>query len=378
MKSIFLLAMMLIVLTAGAQKKKDKDDVQGVPVNINYCLPKVSYKVEVTTECIKYIPGPYWKYAEKELRIKPEITAVDEEWVISNIEIKPEYIPDEKAVYSISAVNDYTSIRLSLSGEGFLAGVSGGSSTAVFNVSPQMKYVGDKSAQSEGIDIMKLNTYNNLKEVLDTNYTYQEIDGETKKIWDPIIRYVQKTEADNVKEAVSEIFRIRSTRVKLLAADNDVPDGKSLEVILKQFDKMEAGYLSLFLGKTERHQIKRVFTYVPEKANEMGAVFRFSEETGLADAKNVSAIAYLLNITDVIVPAANQTSITTGGASISYRVPAVGKLQLLKGKNEIMSFQTIVPQMGDIKTFPVDVISRDELMLEFYPEYGSLKSVRKK
>ena len=232
MKSIFLLAMMVIVLTAGAQKKKDKDDVQGVPVNINYCLPKVSYKVEVTTECIKYIPGPYWKYAEKELRIKPEITAVDEEWVISNIEIKPEYVPDEKAVYSISAVNDYTSIRLSLSGEGFLAGVSGGSSTAVFNVSPQMKYVGDKSAQSEGIDIMKLNTYNHLKEVLDTNYTYQEIDGETKKIWDPIIRYVQKTEADNVKEAVSEIFRIRSTRVKLLAADNDVPDGKSLEVIL--------------------------------------------------------------------------------------------------------------------------------------------------
>ena len=44
MKSIFLLAMIVIVFTAGAQKKKDKDEVQGAPVNVNYCLPKFIIK----------------------------------------------------------------------------------------------------------------------------------------------------------------------------------------------------------------------------------------------------------------------------------------------------------------------------------------------
>ena len=76
----------------------------------------------------------------------------------------------------------------------------------------------------------------------------QEIDGVIKRIWDPIISYKPKTRRDLMSEAVKEIFRIRSERVKLLAAENEVPDGKSLQVILKEFDRMERDYLSLFMG----------------------------------------------------------------------------------------------------------------------------------
>lgn len=371
---LVVLFMLVLALPAGAQKKKEL----GTLVNLNYCLPKVAYDIEVTLECTRFIPGPYSNYAEKELRLKPEITQSGERWEIKDISISPRYLPDEKAVYSISATGEYTPVTLSLSAEGFLAGVSGGVEQEVCIERKGTGYSEDRQNKREEINIMKLNTYNHLKEVLDTNYTFQEIDGEMKKIWDPIVRYVPKTEADNVKEAVSEIFRIRSERVKLLAAENNVPDGKSLEIILKEFDRMEANYMSLFMGKTEKRKVKKVVTCLPARADEPVVAFRFSEKEGISDAKNVSAIAYSLKVADVVVPASKPVAEGDNASAIFYRVPAVGELQLMKGKEKILSFQTIVPQLGEVKRFPVDVISNEGLMLEFYPCFGALKSVRKK
>ena len=112
-----------------------------------------------------------------------------------------------------------------------------------------MEYRAQEPDRQREIRMTDLRTYNPLKEVLDTNYVEQEIDGVIKRIWDPIISYKPKTRRDLMSEAVKEIFRIRSERVKLLAAENEVPDGKSLQVILKEFDRMERDYLSLFMGE---------------------------------------------------------------------------------------------------------------------------------
>ncbi len=364
----------LVGLTVFAQKKREN---LATPVNVNYCLPKMAYEVKVTLECTEYTPGPYRNYAEKELGQKPEITEYKEKWSIRNIEIKPQAIPDEKAVYSVSASGDYHPIMLHLSAEGFLAGVAAGQSAA-FNEFVKAKYANDMQPQAEAIDIMKFNTYNNLKEVLDTNYTYQEVDGEMKKIWDPIVRYAPKTEKDNVKEAVSEIFRIRSERVKLLGAENNVPDGRSLAIILKEFDRMERNYLSLFLGKKETRKMVRSFVVVPEKSGDPVVAFRFTEDKGISAAKNVTAQAYMLKLDNVVVPASKPVSGEGSEAAIFYRVPATADLLLMKGNEEVLSMKAIVPQLGEIKKFPINVIANDGLSLEFYPEYGALKSVGKK
>lgn len=374
-KAVLVLGLTVFVgLTVFAQKKKEN---LTTPVNVNYCLPKVAYEVRVTLECTEYTPGPYRNYAEKELGQKPEITDYKEKWSIKNIEIKPQIIPDEKAVYSVSASGDYQPIMLHLSAEGFLAGVSAGQG-GIFNEFAKARYRGEEQSSNEVINIMKFNTYNNLKEVLDTNYTYQEVDGEMKKIWDPIVRYAPKTEKDNVKEAVSEIFRIRSERVKLLGAENNVPDGKSLAIILKEFDRMEQNYLSLFLGKKETRKMVRSFTVMPEKSGEAVVAFRFTEDKGISAAKNVTAQAYTLKLDNMVVPASKPVAGESAEAAIYYRVPATGDLLLMKGNEELFSMKVIVPQLGEIKKFPVHVIANEGLALEFYPEYGALKNIGKK
>lgn len=367
----------LLVLALGlsvcAQKKREI----GTPVTVNYCLPKVSFLVKVKMEYTQSIPGPYRQYALQELGMKPEITSLGERWRIQEIEVKPFSVPDENAMYAMTASGDYQPVMLSLSPEGFLAGVAAGPLDAS-ETTPVMNYRAVVPNQETEVDITSLNTYNPLKEVLDTNYTFQEVDGVMKKIWDPIVRYTAKSNEDNKNEAVKEIFRIRSERVRLVAAENEVPDGTSLALILKELDKMEQDYLSLFMGKKVIQTVEHTFFCTPEKAGEATVIFRFSETEGIVGRKNVSATPYILKVEDVRVPALEETAAVATQGVIYYRVPAVGEVKLMRTNEELQRFQTIVPQLGTIKTFPTDVISNEGLVLEFYPEYGSLRSVNKR
>lgn len=359
-----------------AQKKKEISTA----VTVDYCLPKVSYLLTVKMEYTKFIPGPFQQYAEKELGVKPQITAPGERWSILSINIIPRYVPDEEAFYSLSASGDYTPVLLSLSPEGFLAGVAAGPIPLKVTDS-EVVYTAFKRDTQDEVDITALNTYNPLKEVLDTNYTYQEIDGVVKKIWDPIIRYTSKTDSDIMNEAVKEIFRIRSERTRLIAAENEIPDGKSLEIILKEFDRMEKDYLALFMGKSTRQLVERTFIVSPEKAGGPVLAFRFSETEGIAAKKNVSALAYSLVVENLFIPYNKTTEAlpnTSPAAVIHYRIPAIGEVKLMRANEELERFSSVIPQLGVIKTFPVDVIANEGFALEFYPEYGSLKSVSKK
>lgn len=361
-----------VMTSVYAQKRKE-----GTPVTVSYCLPKVSFQVKVKMEYTQLIPGPYREYAQEKLGMRPEISSRSEKWEIKGIEVKPVYVPDKTTMYAMTANGEYQSVMLTLSPEGFLAGV--GCGPLPISVPVQSMYYTPLSRNSGNeVSIASLKTYNPLKEVLDTNYTTQEVDGVVKRIWDPIIRYTTKTSADNRNEAVKEIYRIRSERARLIAGGNEVPDGASLELILKEFDRMEQDYLSLFMGKKFTQTLERVFYCAPEKAGENTLIFRFSEAEGVVSRKNVSAVSYSLRVDNVVVPAGrNALPEGQGQAVIYYRVPAAGDVKLFRMNEELQNFRTVVPQLGVIKTFPTEVISNEGLVLEFYPEYGSLKSVVK-
>lgn len=372
-KILFIWVWGVLAVSVGfAQKKKEIN----TPVTVSYCLPKVSYKVKVKAEAVRYIPGPYAEYAEKELGMKPEISALKEQWEVKSVEVMPFFVPDEKAVYAMTTAGDYSSVMLSLSPEGFLAGIAAGP-LAMKTQTERMEYRTQTIDRQLGIRMTDLRTYNPLKEVLDTNYVEQEIDGVVKRIWDPIISYEPKTRRDLMAEAVKEIFRIRSERVKLLAAENEVPDGKSLQVILKEFDRMEQDYLSLFMGKKMKQSFEQVFVCTIEKENEAAVAFRFSSSEGFVDRKNVSATAYSLIAERTIVPAVAEMQVEPTQSVVYYRVPAVADVKLVRLNEELQRFRSVIPQLGVIKKFPTDVISGEGLQLEFYPEYGSIKSINR-
>ena len=81
-------------LSVLGQKKRELS----TPVSVSYMLPKISFKVEVTMERVKLIPGPFRQYAEQQLGIGPDINAAGEEWELKDIRIIPQALPDTKNI----------------------------------------------------------------------------------------------------------------------------------------------------------------------------------------------------------------------------------------------------------------------------------------
>ncbi|MCC8172960.1 MAG: DUF4831 family protein [Odoribacter sp.] len=376
MKSfVCIFTILLMMCSSGfAQKKRDIN----TPVTVGYCLPKTGFLVKVKVEHIQQLPGPYAQYAEQKLGIRPEIDRPGERWRLLDVSIYPQAVPDEKAMYSLTTTVDYNPIMLALSPEGFLAGVATSPGILLEN-GKKVYYDAFRDVQGNMVDITELSVYNPLKEILDTNYTIQEIDGVEKRIWDPIIRYAVKSERESMEEAAKEILRIRSERSRLLALEGELPDGKYLELMLAEFDRMEKEYVSLFMGGEYTQVMEKSFLCVPEKAGEPVVAFRFSETEGFVERNKNSVPAYLLVAQDIVIPgASNEKDASESQAAIFYRVPAVGTVKFLRVTQELQSFQAVLPQLGVIRAFPTEVISNEGLSLDFYSEYGSLKSINKK
>ncbi|MDR1756399.1 MAG: DUF4831 family protein [Culturomica sp.] len=376
MKRIYVICLLLLTGFSAtvAQKKKELS----LPVTVHYCLPKVSFRVTAVLECTRLIPGPFRQDAERELGIRAEITEPGELWRVAELQIRPEYLPDEQAVYSVTASGDYAPVMLSLSPEGFLAGVSSGS-RSVPREEWHVKYTLPVTAEEheEEVDLTALKVYNPLKEVLDTNYIVQEIDGVEKKIWDPIVRYEKRTHREVMQGAVREIFRIKSEREKLVAGEGELPVGASLKTVLKELDRMEQEYFSLFLGKKEVYTIERTFSVLPGKEEEPVAIFRFSETEGVVERQNVTAVVYSLVVEQLSIPASGRGA-AAPAAAIYYRVPATGEVKLINSFGELQRFRAVIPQEGTIQTLPAEVIANEGWTVEFHPEYGSLKSITKR
>ena len=192
-------------------------------------------------ECCRLIPGPFRQYAEQQLGVSPEITSEGEEWAIKNIKFIPRALPDPKASYTVNAVGEYNSILLNVTPEGFLAGVGSGNTNRTDE--EEIVYEEKEKSVGTGINYVYFGIRSTQKEVLDSNFTEMEVEGEIRWVWDPIERHVLKENKDYVDEITSEIFNIRKKRLELLAG------GSATAEALKALDELEANYMSLFMEK---------------------------------------------------------------------------------------------------------------------------------
>ena len=368
-KLFFIIGLMgLVSLSVFGQKKRELT----TPVSVEYTLPKISYDVVVTLEYSRLIPGPFRQYAEKQLGIRPEIMQEGEEWAIKNIKFVPRALPDPKAMYTVNAVGEYNSVLLNVTPEGFLAGIGSGNTNQ--SCKEEIVYEEVRNNSEAGINYVHFGIRSTQKEVLDSNFTEMQVEGEVRKVWDPIERQVLKESADYVKEITEDIFSIRRKRLDMLAT------GTATAEALKALNELEANYMSLFMGKRETSEVVQTLSFVPEKADESVVLFRFSENEGITAKNNVSAIPYIVELKNIYIPKKEvaQTGNTRPIPSISYREPAVADLCLLKGKENVMTVRCIIPQLGFIKQFPLDVINNEGISIDFYPQYGSLKGIMKK
>ena len=357
----------IFCFSAFGQKKREIT----TPAAVGYVLPIVTYDVEVTMECAELIPGPLSRYAEEKFGVRPDITERGQEWRVRTIRLVPRSVPDEDAKFVVEANGMYGSVAVNLTPEGFLTGV-GKSGADGKERTGEAVYRESGQPSLEVAGYVDFGLRSTKKEVLDSNFTMVEYEGEMRRQWDPIIRYELKDEADYADECAREIFNIRQKRLEAIATAD--------RAALDELRRLEDNYMSLFMGRRVSRKVVRHFAFTPKKDGESILLFRFSESGGIATKNNVAALPYVVEVrnAEVMSAQAGGGRPEGTGAGITYRVPAVADLVLMKGEEEVLSVRAILPQLGRLAVFPVEVLDNEGLYMEFYPEYGSLKGIGKR
>ena len=118
------------------------------------------------------------------------------------------------------------------------------------------------------------------------------------------------------------------------------------------------------------------FRVTPTATSKSVLAFHFSPSEGAVAGKSANASAYVLQVVESVTPAAKEIeNAENQAAALYYRVPASAKVALVRDGQVLNTFNTILPQLGVLKQFPIDAMVSEGLRVRFHAPYGSIQSI---
>ena len=320
-----------------------------------YALPSTRLALKIKTVCHHTVPGPYCDYAEQYLGIEgaPRLSFTD--WEILDVDLKGLISPDPDYYYTL----EYTS---------------------TLDIQAQLEELREKKwilGPDEFQPVIQTYVYSedNTEPIHFTDLTVKDLTASGTKTRSearknakipvdmPVIRQEEsgKSVQAKAKDAADFIIKIRKRRFKLLAGQYDVyPEGEALEISVRELNKLEEEYLSLFTGRTYSDTLVKTFYYIPQAGNEIERyiICRFSEETGLLDASSTSGKPVVIDIKDLkSTTALKQIRIPSSGTSfenrILYRIPEQVSVRIIFGSSTLLEAEIPVYQYGAFVPLPI-------------------------
>jgi hypothetical protein len=349
MKSLFASILVALVLLSSCvfQQKiitRPLDQLQSQEIpGIIYALPRTTIEIGLKLERTLFVPGPYAGYAKKYLGIEGARETSYSQWNILDAKATSFEEADPAQYYVITGIpsNADFSTLTSLRADGFVV-EPGAANEKTGNLSIP-----------ENIDkpwFLNLSNKDHIRERTDT--LYKTIFEDSILVRIPVFRKVNeiKTEEDRAKEVAHLIHKIRKRRIKMISADYPVlPQGEALAVSLKELNRAEAEYLSLFIGKTFRDTLEHHWNYLPDLQSQTTyELCKFSEEDGILpvsaeDGQSIGLLVKSLGRT-VELP----VFVDPGINSLFYRIPDLASLELKMGIETLISRQLRIYQFGKL------------------------------
>jgi len=361
----------ILVFNVNAQKRKNPSEVNS---SVVYVLPKTVLDVEVLAQKTILKRGPFADYADKYLGIKNGVVRDNEKWEIKKMEFSQHAEIDAQNSFELISNENYLPNMISLSKEGFIKG---------FNIKNDDNETKKINTIYNTLDKVSIDAYGSfsidkiLRFTKDT--TFKIIETDTSFVRVPVLetKMSVKSIEDKAVEAAHQIFKLRKRRFKILTANYDIlpPDGKSYEIIVRELEKLENQYMSLFVGKTHSQLKKFKFSYTPSPGQNKGVFFKFSRSKGplLASNSMGEEVKIKFNINNV----KSQAQKGNLEKSIFYRIPAQANFVIYMGDEIFLNENITISQFGSIGSYPVDILLNEEFSIEYHPDYGSIKRVYK-
>jgi hypothetical protein len=312
-----------------------------------YTLPKTRIVVSFTIDKTEFIPGPYHQYAKKYLGIEDAQALSSNFYEISDIQIKTQSIPDQDYTYSIRAQNfgKVETLLASMKNEGLI--------------------MNENIPNYQNLELEKLNedleieyTDLSIKPFFIDKSTASKDNKNLMQQYDKVPNLANqvavKSLEQKAEEAAKFIFKIRKRRFKLVSGQYEVyPEGVAMEAGIRELDKLEQEYLSLFIGRKKTSTFFRTVIVVPTENDKLQrfTLMRFSDETGVNPADGGTGESIILQLKDM---ESNETLMQLQNSNISsqnfdvlyYRQADLAMLNILYGSHEVLEAEIPVYQFG--------------------------------
>lgn len=318
---------------------------------IVYSLPSTTIRFDAEASHESFIAGPYAKFAQKYLGIQAREES-GEFYKLKSVKMTP-YL---EADYSSNiALNLGSSKNASAN---FLEFISQGliiwsDSNAGKEEKVRFPKIQDKSSFSSSMSTSNLTSENStLYKTVQTTSGLERVAVQQSQV-------VEKSLEKRAEETAALIFKLRAKRLDIITGETDATfGGEALKAAIDEINRLEADYLSLFIGKSVKDTQMMSFDVVPSKENakQIYIAFRISENLGLLPSDNLAGRPVVLELTpEGKVAETPSMDLTNTKGKILYRKPAIMVARVLDGQDLLLQARTPVYQLGNVLSFPLEV-----------------------
>ncbi len=351
MRKIVLISCVLALSCTPAAKitTTNLQDLAAFEPNSNiYALPQTRVLVTISAIRKSFTPGPYYQYAKRFLGIENVHSEPFESWEIEDVKLNTFSEPDPDCFFSVKQEGcDLIEQRLlKMTKDGLVVAPSSQVSYQLVDnesIRPvQESLFTDVTIKPYFYDPSKKKQKNLL-----ADSAYSKIPS-LKKQLEP------KKIEEKANEAANFILKIRKRRFKLLAGQYEVfPEGIALKTSIEELNKLEAEYLSLFIGKMDIDTITRNAAILPASGEKLQrfTAFGFSGKSGFYASTEEQGNQIVVEIEDlnsneILNQMGVNSSTKTYPNMLIYRIPDKALVKIVYGSYIILESEISVYQFG--------------------------------
>ena len=310
-----------------------------------YYLPQTALDITVTLHQETYTPGPYSAFAESLLGIAGDAPQAGDHWRIDSVALATSEEADYTAAFAVKRPKGSTSpVWLTLSKRGLLMAAS---TPPAFTPQGQSQ----RDGRADWPPFTDLSTAQFVADK--SSIFYSVVQRDTTFVRVPVQRKVVVKESveEKAKQAADLIFALRKKRVELICGDAELPTApRMLQEMLDEISRVEAQYLSLFIGRwtNKRHAVR--LRYTPSAKESSSMLCRFSTQSGICPTSELSATPLLIHVQRLEGPIGYpaEAKLPPLKNGLYYRPACMAEVTLTLLRDELLRARVPLTQLGPI------------------------------
>lgn len=310
-----------------------------------YYLPQTALDITVTLHQETYTPGPYSAFAESLLGIAGDAPQAGDHWRIDSVALATSEEADYTAAFAVKRPKGSTFPEwLTLSKSGLLMAAS---TAPAFTPQGQSQ----RDGRADWPPFTDLSTAQFVADK--SSIFYSVVQRDTTFVRVPVQRNVVVKESveEKAKQAADLIFALRKKRVELICGDAELPTApRMLQEMLDEISRVEAQYLSLFIGRwtSRRHAVR--LRYTPSAKESSSMLCRFSTQSGICPTSELSATPLLIHVQRLEGPIGYpaEAKLPPLKNGLYYRPACMAEVTLTLLRDELLRARVPLTQLGPI------------------------------